>query len=232
MISLDSQRTELLHIAMQCIGLENASNPKVYLGGGTVLAGLWRHRVSTDIDLFTTQRIYSDLVEKNLPTIRQRATSADIEIRPHASLLICKTKLGEFSIGGGEDATGYPSGGNFEATSGIEVHSILEILMRKIRARMLRTPRYLLRDAYDVACCAIYEPQVVEHFDDWISPIDREQLARDRVDPTLQLDDSAPLNCPAHPNLADLTNLRDVLFRILLREFDDLASINRLARLD
>lgn len=42
------------------------------LGGGTVLAARWRHRVSTDIDLFTDIRNYRE----NILARRDEATAA------------------------------------------------------------------------------------------------------------------------------------------------------------
>jgi len=212
-LALDADRTALLRDALQRLG-EHASEAAV-LGGGTVLAARWRHRISTDIDLFTTSdewmRVRARLVE-------HLQGMTDLRIGVYPSMVSCELPDGgRFSFSGSDSVMADPLSAEFEATTGIGLHDTAEILARKIRARMVNSRSYLVRDAYDVVCARIYEPQALGRVLRTLEPQELLSLEYDGKQPSLPFDESQPLMRPTYPSLADAASLRKALFDALGR---------------
>ena len=121
------------------------------LGGGTVLAARWHHRVSTDLDLFTDERSFAAQLYRQAHLIWPRAAEffdvADLG-RDHfgartdgvdisISTVWCSALLdvGEHS---GEIIAGFP----LEASEAI--------LVRKLQGRMFGFGTFTERDVYDL----------------------------------------------------------------------------------
>ena len=190
----------------------------VVLGGGTALASRWSHRLSVDIDLFTSADSYRDI----RPALERRAEGwgeADgfASVRIHPSVIHCVLADGlEFSLGDGEDITHNPISVEREASTGIRLQSTAEIIARKIRARMVNQPAYYIRDAYDVVCCLERAPEALSEA---LSCLERDEHRSLRYDSTLdnlRLDDTMPLLAPVHEHLRNEADLRKQLFSALV----------------
>lgn len=126
------------------------------MGGGTILAALWGHRHSTDVDLFAEPSHYQAVFEKAGREL-ERALVSRVPgvlaerswVEPEAVFLDC----------GGGEITLMPAArflpGNAApgvvGSSRVAAEGVEEILGKKIRWRMLGAGSYLLRDLYDVA---------------------------------------------------------------------------------
>ena len=67
----------------------------------------------------------------------------------------------EVSIAGSDDVTPSPLSDEREAVTGVRLQSTAEIIVRKIRARMINRESYVVRDTYDVVCCLEFDPQAL-----------------------------------------------------------------------
>ena len=126
---LDSERQELLKTVVDLLGLENVTdNNEIFIGGGTVLAAQWHHRVSTDIKLFTSASHFLKIRESILRKIR----NSGLEYMTHSSVLRCRLHDGtEFLLGESRNTTEHPYDNKRESVLGLPVHSTPEILLRK-----------------------------------------------------------------------------------------------------
>ena len=137
-LTLPDQQAALLRQALQCLDGVAAPDDCV-LGDGTALAARWHHRLSVDIDLFTSDANYRRIK----PALDRRAEKwkADAtfsEVRIHPSVVHCHLSDAlEFSIAGSDDVTLRPLSNEREAVTGVRLQSIAEIIARKIRARMI-----------------------------------------------------------------------------------------------
>ena len=123
------------------------------LGGGTALAARWRHRDSTDVDLFTQAHVLRQAlrrdpgaVNRSLRALAQRPGEKfevgidHVEVRLQGapvSLLTLAPKLGD-------DA----SDDRVQGTQ-VALETTSEIVARKIHDRVLREGQYSARDFYD-----------------------------------------------------------------------------------
>lgn len=127
------------------------------LGGGTILAALWEHRHSTDVDFFAEPPHYQAVfgragreLERALVSRVPGVVAERSWVEPEAVFLDC---------GDGGEITLMPAAplhpGNPVAgvigSSRVAAEGVEEILGKKVRWRMLGAGSYLLRDLYDVA---------------------------------------------------------------------------------
>lgn len=158
-VRVDRERTTLLKRVLYVLGGSVPVN-RLEFGGGTVLAGRWKHRISTDIDLFMTKDIWDQF---NRDVIRACGEIGEVTARVlHHMVLGVFSDGSEFSIGGSKYRTNHPLANEYELNTGIRLHSTAEILTRKVYWRMLAQPQYLIRDAYDVVCAQIHDPKSVQ----------------------------------------------------------------------
>ena len=185
---------------------------ELVLGGGTVLAARWEHRESTDVDLFTPPGAV-DGAEWRIAALaavvddRMRAgelTDALVAKR-HLRLTLNKP-AGELTVFTGQDATAQPVARD-ETAAGFAVHSVEEILTRKLRFRVHGLGDFTQRDFYDFAVAALVEPDAMARV---LAAFDAEAnraVARElRQAPTGFA--GQPLLAPAYRGLADSTELR------------------------
>ena len=202
---------KLLADALALIGGDVERSGAV-LGGGTTLAARWKHRLSTDIDLFTSTEGWQAVRR----SVVQALTDAGVKFALHASLVVCDLGDGRaFSIGGSDSITADPGSGGREESSGLPTQTTAEIVARKIRARMVNETRYLIRDAYDVVCCRIYDARAFKQALSALHPDEAAALQYDAGRADVALDWSQALIAPAHPGLADPGVLRTALFEAL-----------------
>ena len=136
------------------------------LGGGTVLAAVWAHRHSTDIDLFAEPSHYQEVVGRAGRELERALFHEVGGLVPARSWVEPEHIHLDFDEG---EVTLIPAvrlvpperqpvvveGGE------VPVEEIEEILAKKIRLRMLGAGSYLVRDLYDVACAAGRDPEAL-----------------------------------------------------------------------
>ncbi len=136
--TLPDQQAALLRHALQC--LDGIVGPDdCALGGGTALAARWHHRLSVDIDLFTSSATYQRIKPAlDLRAENWKTDAAFADVRIHPTVVHCYLSDGlEFSIAGSDDVTLRPLSHEREAVTGVRLQSTAEIIVRKIRARMI-----------------------------------------------------------------------------------------------
>jgi len=230
----DAQREELLHDAVERLGgVELLKRAGVAIGGGTVLAARWDHRASTDIDLFMSMDDWMDVREDVADRLGEYG---DMRFSMHPGVVTCDLDDGrEFSLGGSGSVMAAPFDSELETTTGFRTHATAEILGRKIRARMVNASRYLIRDAYDVACCAKHDPAALRAVLGRLQKQERDAVAYDGALADLKLDATKPLTRPRYSKLADPDVLRGIVFEVVagrlvpekLRELTRTSSRNR-----
>ena len=136
------------------------------MGGGTVLAALWGHRHSTEVELFAEPSRYREVVagagrelERALVERVPGVVAARSRVEPEGVYLEC----------GGSEVTLMPGARLYPeappvgvvGASGVAAEPVEEILGKKIRWRMLGAGSYLLRDLYDVAFAQRRAPEAL-----------------------------------------------------------------------
>ena len=215
-LRLPEPQTALLRRALLCLDGIAAPDDCV-LGSGTALAARWRHRLSVDIDLFTSEPSYRRI----RPALDRRAErwKSDAtfdEVRIHPSVIHCHLSDGlAFSIAGSDDVTVRPLSNEREAATGVRLQSTAEIIARKIRARMINRESYVVRDAYDVVCCLEFDPQGLAVALGALTHGERAALKYDAGRSSLALDSTQPLIDPIHAEFQNAERLRTRLFEVL-----------------
>ncbi len=217
-LTLPDQQAALLRRALQCLdGV--AGSDDCALGGGTALAARWHHRLSVDIDLFTSDAKYRHIK----PALDRRAgnwkaDSAFAEVRIHPTVVHCLLSGGlEFSIAGSDDVTLRPLSTDREAATGVRLQSTAEIVARKIRARMINRTSYVVRDAYDIVCCLEFDPQALNDAMGALTRGERAALIYDSASDRLALDSKQPLIDPVHVEFHDSEVLLKRMFEVLTK---------------
>ena len=188
------------------------------LGGGTALASRWSHRLSVDIDLFTSADSYRGIrpvLERRAEGWGERDGFANVRIHPNVIHCVLANGL-EFSLGDGDDITHNPVSAEREASTGVRLQSTAEIIARKIRARMVNQAVYYIRDAYDVVCCQEHDPEALSEALSCLELDERRSLRYDSTLDGLRLDDTMPLLAPVHGHLRSEADLRKQLFGALV----------------
>lgn len=214
---LPDQQAELLRQALQHLAGVIELDDMV-LGGGTALASRWSHRLSVDIDLFTSADSYRGIrpvLERRAEGWGERDGFANVRIHPNVIHCVLANGL-EFSLGDGDDITHNPVSAEREASTGVRLQSTAEIIARKIRARMVNQAAYYIRDAYDVVCCQEHDPEALSEALSCLELDERRSLRYDSTLDGLRLDDTMPLLAPVHGHLRSEADLRKQLFGALV----------------
>jgi len=212
-MKLDNYCEELLALAVERLDLDVLHRTRAVLGGGTVLAARWHHRLSTDIDLFASVSNWLAVRTQ----IREKLEGyTNINVSSHSTVIVCQLDDGrEFSFGGSDSITERAISQETEKITGLATHTTTEIIARKIRARMVDTQQYLVRDAYDTVCCAKHDPQALQRALSCFDQQERAALDFDRGQLNIQINTSKPLEQPIYTELAKPTVLREALFDTL-----------------
>lgn len=185
---------------------------KLTLGGGTVLAARWKHRESTDVDLFAPLDAFDHedsrmtalaaLVDERLRT----GELIDAVVAKRHLRLNLDKPAGELTVFTGHDATAHPVAAD-ETAAGFAVHSVQEILARKLRFRIHGLGDFTQRDFYDFAVAALVEPDsmasVLASFDPEANRAVAHELRREPAGFA-----GKPLLAPAYRDLGEGTELR------------------------
>ena len=213
---LDRERTHLLQLALSSLSAVMHTDELV-LGGGTALAARWQHRVSTDIDLFTSDRVWQRVrPELSKLAVQLHEREATRISRQSASFVHFETANGrEFSVGGNASCTSNPIADEDETSTGIRLHTSAEIMVRKVRSRMLNAPLYNVRDAYDIVTCMAVEPEALSEAKAVLVDDELMALAYDAGQSDIVLNTDQPLIQPSCKAIAEPGLLRDLLFGVL-----------------
>lgn len=151
------------------------------LGGGTALAALWRHRHSTDIDLFMDVSAFRVVVmddgrKRALEDALDRAVRPDfLEVRRGGLL---KVLCGEGELGLYVPPSPIKAAPPVDWVHGTSVplERPATILARKVHGRMIERSDLLLRDLYDLAAASELAPDDLQTVLDSVSDEDRLSL--------------------------------------------------------
>lgn len=178
------------------------------LGGGTVLAARWRHRVSTDIDLFADRELYTERIASRreevvaaLETLVADAGEGAVEVErgwlrvhfregPAALMTIPRPTV--------RDAyTEYARG------TDIPTESTAEILARKLQSRILDLGVFTDRDLYDLLVAEDRDAEALRRVLASITDAERAAIASELRALPARWSGGEPVREPAHPELLD-----------------------------
>ena len=192
------------------------------MGGGSILAARWHHRMSTDIDLFFNEVKFPDMPLESIfsafRACQDAGTVEDLRILPTRGLM---GRLGRtpFSFFATRQVTPSRVSAQTIEASGIAAESTTEILCKKMRARMVREPDYLIRDVYDVVVAFVQQPAAIESAFRQLTTEEEEILRFDSQD--IRITEDPGIANAAYPELLDpLDNLREFAQRALTQTLD------------
>ena len=176
----------------------------------------WHHRLSTDVDVFTSQSRMVDIMDSFIQQVQQEKwvdRGVAIEQIFGVTGLIGKTPYGEFSIFGNPNVFEIVRTMDEIDGTGIYAQRTAEILIRKIRARLIRTALYYSRDAYDIVVASLYDPKEFKLVLDKLTLVEINSLEFDRLRDDVYIKDLEELIQPAFPQIVE--NLQTYLFDVL-----------------
>ena len=145
------------------------------LGGGTLLAARWAHRVSTDIDLIVAEASERDvLLTQNgrwLHEELQEIGGKTIEVHDR----VCKVQFAEGRLDLVRMDPTPRRGHEAARVDGVEltVLSTCQVLTGKLRGRGTESP---VRDLYDVVAAAKHDPVGLERAANTLAPLELESI--------------------------------------------------------
>lgn len=190
------------------------------LGGGTVLAARWRHRVSTDIDLFADHERYQeriasrrDEVSRALCAIVGQAGTGAVQVeRGWLRVDLPEGPATLMTIPRPTIRDEYP-----ETVSGttIPAESTAEILARKVQSRILDNGVFADRDLYDLLVAAERDQEALRRVLASITAEERVMIASELRSLPRDRSISEPIREPTYPNLVpDLARRAGRLFDV------------------
>ena len=177
------------------------------MGGGSVLAGRWQHRFSTDIDLFFSDRQLSQLhtqstwkqISNQLSILSESGEITELHVRPNGFAF--ETSFGPVSFFGVPRLTRNAVTTEIEDSTGIATESTTEILFKKIRGRMVNNSEYVARDLYDVVVAFIKDSESLNRAFGILAEVELESLVYDVQKGDARVDDLERVIEPSYPSL-------------------------------
>ena len=176
------------------------------LGGGTVLAARWRHRVSTDIDLFTDHQRFTERVAR-----RREEVAAALEA------LVADAGEGAVEVERGWLRVHFPEGpaalmtiprptvrdAYVEYAQGTDIltESTAEILARKLQSRILDLGVFTDRDLYDLLVAQERDAEALQRVLASITGAERAAIASELRALPAHWSSGEPVREPACPEL-------------------------------
>ncbi len=206
------------------------------MGGGSVLAARWQHHLSTDIDLFVDSVKLDgkeiDQVIEGFCQLEACGEVSELESYPRQGFS-CRREHTPVSLFLTQAATPMRVSAETIQGVGIGTESSTEILLKKVRARMIRSPRYLPRDMYDLIVAHVEDGQAVRDTFGFLTAEERKILTFDAHRDAFRVTNVERIIAPRYPELTDpFENLvrfaRIVLAQELnLREMRELEGMQR-----
>ena len=150
----------------------------IRMGGGTILQARWRHRESTDIDLFCSSPVYLDAVRSSRLGMEQKlheicddrertfvdgiASFAEIQ-GTEITLLPADTPVGERTR-------------RFVPGTNVETWSTADILAAKLLYRLCQAGNAQPRDLYDLAAASHHDPEALHQAVGILTPRQHRQV--------------------------------------------------------
>lgn len=190
------------------------------MGGGSVLAALWDHRHSTDIDLFYDQHTPNDVnVTRLLEYMHELELSGQVSnLQIHSTYgLMANSPHTPFSFYYTQRIFDTDALGKRERLTGIHTEKPEEILVRNIRSRMIYQPHFGARDVFDVVVGSVWDPQAMDRAFNALNGFERQTL-RYMVEMKLivvqrqDIDDLSPM--PKYESLCQKEILEECLMAI------------------
>lgn len=135
-LDLPTGPAELLEAVRKPLGHHLGGELEMRLGGGTALAARWRHRYSTDVDLFVHPADYEGLFKSEQwfrADLELHARSArNIVIEPGFARIVLPDG-GEISVSTSPSLTAHPVSGDTVRGTSVPLETTAEILAKKLR---------------------------------------------------------------------------------------------------
>ena len=183
----------------------------------------WQHRSSNEVNLFLSEQNMVDLLDPLIQTVKEKKrVEQGIKIEQiFVNLgLLGRTIHGRFSIFGTRNHFEPVRSTDVVKGTKVQVQRTAEILIRKIRTRMMRSASACARDAYDVVVTSLFEPNELRLVLDKLTLLERKSLEFDRQRADIYIKDHEELIQLAFPQIIeDLpTYLFDVLTQRISRD--------------
>lgn len=154
------------------------------LGGGTVLQARWKHRISTDIDLFADHQLFSSVIAESSGQLEQDLYSIPSVDPGHSwvdlNTVYCELDRTELTVMPSRVHINEESGCVVPATR-VKTESTATILHKKVAARMVEAGACEIRDVFDLYTAITRDRDALERA---IGPIPQRSL--DRVSATMK----------------------------------------------
>lgn len=178
----------------------------VQLGGGSVLAIYYKHRVSTDLDFFAKlpPNVMTELFAAAEEKLADVARVTDVNVASgFLTFKVDETSVSVFTSSNLTGAGAYARESLFE----IELEPAEEILTKKARGRIMTNGVFAIRDFYDFCVAWGQDRRAYDAFLTHISKSDREEIVDElrqwRSSPLILDADKEPLLHPVYPLLAE-----------------------------
>ena len=189
------------------------------IGGGTVLQARWKHRISTDIDLFVSTETFHSVIGKSSDQIEDdlyRIHDVDQERSwVDFNVVYCEIEGVELTVMPSGPFVSEASGNVIRGTS-VKTESTAAILNKKLVGRMVQGEAFEIRDLFDLYTAIKRDRRGLE---DAIRPIPRRSI--DSIASMLQSLPSSWFEETTKP-LIGVKKLvsPDVMIENLVHEFD------------
>ena len=153
-LDLPTGPDELLEAVRKPLAHYLGAEHQMRLGGGTALAARWRHRHSTDIDLFVDPEDFEALFKREQQfraDLERHASGAQNVVIEPAFARIVLMDGGEISISTSPSLTSRSLSNDTVRGTRVPVEATGEILAKKLRYRMIQNAQILPCDLYDIA---------------------------------------------------------------------------------
>ena len=196
---------ELLEAVRAPLGRAFGGEEHLRLGGGTALAARWRHRHSTDVDLFVAHDRYRDFRWNTGGRFTLDLTAAApvdrLVIGDDGTYISFHGRGGHVTIDVADGLPFDPRSSDTARGTRVPLETTAEILAKKLLFRMARDHELPPRDLYDIAVARQRDPAALQTA---LDALRNEQLAeilevfKDQPPPS-----HSPLLAPADPLLAE-----------------------------
>ena len=195
---------------------EYVDESELRLGGGTALAMRWRHRHSTDIDLWMDARDFERLTDgkrvAELTAALERACPDADSLTVGKGFVSVWLGNNELSVYPSERATSDALSNDQVTGTLIRLESSAEILTRKLVYRIWLKGDIVPRDVYDLAWCERAEPQALQIAKNGLGHREQagisDELRRIAEGKTVWTEGERPIIDPADPALVETMALR------------------------
>ena len=161
------------------------SLPSYEMGGGSVLAARWQHRHSSDIDLFIDARKFENLFAEDqwseiCEELRRIASTGKISKLVLRLTGFCfETLTGPISLYSVPRLFPDAISTDQEDKTGIYFETTKEIVVKKIRGRMVNSTNYVARDLYDIVVCYKRDRRSLDEAMSYLVQLERDSLRYD-----------------------------------------------------